>query len=191
MENKFVDQWLYINKVLNILKRSLVAVSVAIVLLGIVVLYYAMKAPLVITQDGGRTKFITANFQKVEPIDQDILDFVGDFLKIRYSYVDFSPEKIIKSLHPFATNAYLEKLKKTLQDSEKVIKEQGVEQRALIRDVKLTDSDVYAVVDRILYVKGLKAVTSVEVRISLSRDSATNVNPLGIYIDGSLEHEIQ
>ena len=119
-----------------------------------------------------------------------IEDFLAKFLHLLFDWKNFNPNDVIKAASPFATDGLLEKLKVELTDRrEKDFKGKTISQGITNLEFNFSKDQVVATFDKVLRVNGIPLVIPTEIAFSLIKRSSTSFNPVGLLVNGIVEHE--
>lgn len=58
-------------------------------------------------------------------------------------------------------------------------------------NVSVTDKEVVAQFDRVIRLKGLPLISVTQISLQILKDSPNKWNPLGLYVNGLIEHEVK
>ena len=185
------NQWALINRMLLIYKVAAASVSaVALILTGII-FYQAVRGPIVVLDKCDDKSFFQGRYQILKVTEPDVKRFIENWISLRYAWSEFDPDKIIRNIEPWSTQGFTEKLrdlfgkKKKSQDP----KPQKIEESVTNIKVNLGDREALATFDQIVRINGIPIVVPSEVSMQIIQGSSTRFNPLGLYVDGLIEHE--
>jgi hypothetical protein len=181
-----------LNRTLLIYKFVAAGVIILAVLMALFVLYRSGADPVVVVERCGVKNFFEGKRDAVKITDTDVKEFAEEWIKLRYTWSDFDPDKIAKRVEPISTEGFKQKLielltKKGAQGKDQ--KAQKLEEIAANIRITLTDKEVLAIFDRIVRINGIPIVVPSEVSLQVIQGSVSNWNPLGLYVNGVVEHE--
>lgn len=166
-----------------------VAGGVAAVLI-VVILVMAFQSPLVVVVDAGAKRYVRSERRADEITEKDVENFVRDFLGQMFTWPKLVPETILQQVAPLATSGLLDRIKGALvQRSEKDFKGKTLSQDVANVRVSVTEKNVIASFDKVLRIDGVPLVIPTELSFSIVRGSSTRWNPMGLYVNGLVEHE--
>ena len=108
------DQWAIINKTLMIYKVGVISISTVALGLLVAVFCLAFADPIVVVKDGDNKEVYQSKRQEVKVTDQDIKNFVKEFVVLRYVWKEFNPQKTVKMIEPLTTPNFRRKLFKLM-----------------------------------------------------------------------------
>lgn len=189
-ENNYFEKWTYMQKNQQFQKRIILSLLGLMGLLLLIVLFAGQQTPLVVERDNSVYRSLLVEKTDVKPTKESVAELVEDFVKARYEWENFEPQVIVKKLEPYTTEALRTKLfeefgKKGFQNKPGDSVEQSV---ARIRP-DVSDKAVLATFDRVLRINGIPVVVPTEISLLLSEGPKTFSNPMGLYINGVIEHD--
>ncbi len=191
-ENRYVEKWGTLQKSLQFYRQVITACGGVIATLLVALMFSNSGTPLVVEKKDSVFIPLSVQSEGVVPTEESVGELVTEFIKLRYEWENFNPEQIIKSLEPLTTEGLRSKLlqefgKKSHQNKEGSTIEQVV---ARVRP-DVSEKAVLATFDRILRVNGVPIAVPTEISLSLVEGPKTAVNPIGLYVNGVVEHERQ
>lgn len=189
-ENKYFEKWSYMQKNQQFYKQVIVSLMGLIGVLALVFIISESDLPLVVERDRAYYRPLNVERSDIKPTKESVEELVSDFIKVRYEWNSFQPQDIVKKLEPYTTESLRAKLleefgKKGVQNKPGESIEQAV---ARIRP-DVSEKAVLATFDRILRINGVPVVVPMEVSLLLSEGPKTFFNPMGLYVNGLIEHE--
>lgn len=189
-ENNYLEKWSYLHRTERFHKRIILSLLGIICVLVLVVLLARNTKPLVVERDHLIFRALSVEKSEIKPTKEALAELVTEFLKARYEWESFAPQTIIKKLEPFTTEdlrfKFLEEFgKKSFQNKPG----ESVEQSIARIKPDISDKAILASFDRILRINGIPVVVPTEISLLLSEGPKTFFNPLGLYINGLIEHE--
>ncbi|MGE4107375.1 MAG: hypothetical protein AB7F66_09190 [Bacteriovoracia bacterium] len=188
---KTENQWKELNRTLNFYKLLALISGSAALLCLIMTIGGAFSNPIVVMKNETEHCFVKANKEAIDITDNDVTEFVRDWVVTRYEWETLNEEKLIRSLSPFTSEGLLQKIREQFRSgAEKEFKEKQVSQYVSksIR-VKLADKQVLVNFDRILRVNNIPLIDPAQMSFTLVRGTKSKVNPQGIYVNGITEHK--
>ncbi|MBF0300317.1 MAG: hypothetical protein HQK51_16475 [Oligoflexia bacterium] len=214
-----LDQWVRINRFLVFYKfMAVISMLVTLLLFGHLI-FTSMRPPIVIENQNDVHKFWSAKYENITMTKVDIENLVKNFILTRYQWNEFDIDKIVGGLKPWVNEGLLKQIRKDLQnqkvrdDSANTadgIDNNGngngngnsgnrnaknkdlaksIKQRILIERVDVGDQAVIVDFDRVIEIGGIKVLASTQIAVEISEGEVTYRNPLGLYINGVIEHE--
>jgi len=189
-ENKYFEKWTYMQRNQQFQKRIILSLLGLVGIFGLIVLFAGNNTPLVVERENSLYRALPVERSDIKPTKESVAELVIEFIKARYEWENFEPQVIVKKLEPFTTEALRTKLfdefgKKGFQNKPGESIEQSVSR---VRP-DISDKAVLATFDRILRINGVPVVVPTEVSLLLSEGPKTYFNPMGLYINGLIEHE--
>ena len=185
-----LDQWLQVNSQVRFYKMvGIVIAGIGMILLG-VVLFQSMKAPLVVYDDGNRRVPYVADTKEFKIDEEQLRRFVTEYLYLYHQWDKLEPAQILKQISPFTTEGLMDKVQSLLnQRRDKDFKGQVVSQDIAHLMVKVSEKEIIASFDKILHVGGIPLVVMAETSFQIINGAKTKWNPMGLYVNGIVEHE--
>lgn len=189
-ENKYFEKWTYMQRNQQFQKRIILSLLGLVGILGLIVLFAGNSTPLVVERENSLYRTMQVERSDIKPTKESVAELVTEFIKARYEWESFEPQVIVKKLEPFTTEALRTKLfdefgKKGFQNKSGESIEQSVSR---VRP-DISDKAILATFDRILRINGVPIVVPMEVSLLLSEGPKTYFNPLGLYVNGLIEHD--
>jgi hypothetical protein len=161
--------------------------------LGILVLsliIMAFRSPLVIVMSGQEKHYLQSERKSDSITEKDVENFVRDFLEQMFNWNSLVPDAISKQVAPFVTAGLADKIKQELiQRTEKDFKGKTLSEGITNIQVQVTEKDVLASFDKVLRIDGTPLVVPTQMEFNIIRGSATRWNPIGLYVNGLVEHD--
>lgn len=185
-----LDQWLAINRVLQVYRVTSFLSCGLIAILLCILTYMSLRGPIVVTINDGRKQFFEGKRQNLPITEKDVEDFVHSFIGIVYQWENLKPEEIMNAGAPLMTEGLYEKLKSQLENrTTKEFAGKTLSQSVTNLKVKVTDQSVVASFEKILRLNGVPLIIPSELELGIIRGSASKFNPLGLFVNGITEHE--
>jgi hypothetical protein len=129
--------------------------------------------------------------KKDVPIErEEIVEIIKRFIEKRYQWKKLNLEDVLHHIQPITTSGLLDKIKEDLVTFIKNdLSKKNFQQAVANIDVKVSDSSITASFDRVIRVDGLPLVAPLQLSLELIRGSRTRFNPVGLYINGIIEHQ--
>ena len=189
-KGSMLNAWADINSLLKthkLINLGLILVCVLQVLI-IGLMYFAN--PIVVFQSEKEQKYFMGHRAGVSISEEAIKQFVKSFLKIRYEWKNLDPTSMQKSLAPFVTKGLNEKLLKSLTHL-KGEEFQGKEtsQSIVNIDVNITEEKITSKFDKLLKIEGIPIPVPTTISLNIIRGTPNVWNPIGLLVNGIIEHQ--
>ena len=186
-------QWLALNRVANTYRVICFTLCGCLLVTLSILAYVATLPPVVIEKS--ETNEITRHSSKRNdtPIGKDeIRDFVKTFIKANYEWKKFDRKTMLLNVRPFVTDDFYKLISKnSKKKAGKANGEESFSQYVGDINVSVTDKEVVAQFDRVIRLKGLPLISVTQISLQILKDSTNKWNPLGLYINGLIEHEVK
>jgi hypothetical protein len=185
-----LDQWMQVNNQVRFYKL-IGAIGGGIGgLLLCVVLFQSMRAPLVVFDDGAQKVPYMATTKEFKIDEAQIGRFVTEYLYLYHKWDKLDPEQILKQIGPFTTEGLTEKVQVLLnQRRDRDFKGREVSQDIAHLKVKVSEKEIVAIYDKVLHISSIPLVVPSQTSFQIVNGAATKWNPMGLYVNGILEHE--
>jgi hypothetical protein len=185
-----INNWVELNERLHVFKIISLSLGGITVFLLMFVIYFACRAPLVIAGLGENQIYEIAHRKNVTIDENAIGEFLKNFLHFLYDWKNFNPSDVVKTIGPFATDGLVDKIKVQLTERrEKDFKDKVISQGITNLEFNFSKDQVVATFDKVLRVNGIPLVIPAEIAFNLVKKSSTKWNPIGLYVNGMIEHE--
>jgi hypothetical protein len=188
-----VNQWVLINRTLQVYRAVAMAIGLVALLTTILAIYHATANPVVVVEKCNAKSFYEGNRTNIKVTDDDVKAFIEGWIRLRYTWTEYDPEKIVRAIAPMTTEGLQEKLKDQLNkkaaEAAKNGKAQKIETSVANIKVTLSDKDAVASFDQIVRINGIPIVVPSEIAFQIVQEIPTQWNPLGLYVNGVLERE--
>ena len=185
-----LNAWTDINSLLRTHKLiNLGLILVCILQVFVIGLMY-FSSPIVVLQDGKEQSYFIGHRTNVSISEDDVKRFVENFLKIRYEWKNLDPKSMQKSLAPIVTDGLSEKLLQILTHL-KNEEFQGKEtsQSIVNIDVNVTEEKITSKFDKLLKIEGIPIPVPTTVSLNIIRGTPNTWNPIGLLVNGIIEHQ--
>jgi hypothetical protein len=181
------SQWLALNRIAYSYKIICFCLSGCLIFSLSLIAYMAMLPPVVIDKNETQNKRYSSTRQNIEIGKNEIKVFVKTFIKANYQWVSLNKKTMLLNIHPFVTKDFYKLLKG--KSTKKVKPEEQFSQYIGNLNISVTDKDVVAQFDRIIRLKGIPLISVTQISLQILKDSPNQWNPLGLYVNGLIEHE--
>ena len=190
---KIPNQWTAMNKAFNTARWINIFLCLLLGVLLTTQFLILNRPPVVVVEKNGQRKFYQGHRLKIVVGKEEIANFIKEFVKAYYSFNSFeeyTSSYRIGEIAPLATEAFKEGIKNRPQKKGlKELKGKSVTQRVLDIQVHFQKNGIIASFDKFLRIEGTPFVITTQVAFKLRQGRASSWNPLGIYVDGIIEHE--
>ncbi len=185
-----IDHWLSVNHQLRTQKIVSIGVAfVGFIFLGLT-LFEMFRPPLVVFEgEKGRIPYL-ASSKKLNIDEEQIQRFVTEFLYLYNKWEKLEPNDIAKQIEPYTSDELLSKIKDILnQRKNRDFKGREVSQDIAHLKVQVSEKAIVASFDKVLHLNSIPLIVPTQVSFQLTNGNSTKWNPLGLYVNGILEHE--
>lgn len=184
------NQWIRLNHALSIYRIGALTLSALSLVLAIIVGILATSDPVVVVTDQDSKIFFQGRHEHVAVTDEDIKAFIATWVTARYTWTQLDQNSIIRGIEPISTNGFLTKLSDQLGKRKLDLKEgQKLEEIAVNVRPVVNQKEALASFDRIVRINEIPIVVPSEVALDIVQGKRTRWNPLGLYVNGIVEHE--
>lgn len=185
-----LDQWVQVNNQVRFYKTVGTIVGIIGVFLLSVVLFQSFKSPLVVYDDGNQKIPYMAATREFKIDEEQIRRFLIEYLYLYHRWDNLDPEAISKQISPFTTEGLMEKIQaQLLQRKNKDFKGQEVAQDIAHMKVNISEKEILITFDKILHIASIPLVVPTQASFQIVNGATTKWNPMGLYINGIIEHE--
>jgi len=150
----------------------------------------AFQSPLVVVLDSEEKHYAQSERKTDSITEKDVESFIRDFLKQMFNWESLAPDAITRQVSPLVTPGLLDRIRQELtQRTEKDFKGKTLSQAIANVRITVSEKNVVAIFDKVLRIDGVPLVVPSEVAFNLERGSQTRWNPMGLYVNGLIEHE--
>ena len=184
------SQWISLNRVLMFYRyMSLVFILLA---LGawVMMAWSLLRDPFVVVLNHKERIWVESEKKDVPIEREEIVEIIKRFIEKRYQWKKLDLDDLLHHIQPITTSGLLEKIKDDVALFIKTdLSKKKFEQAVTNIEVKISDSSITASFDRVIRVDGLPLVAPLQLSLELIRGSRTHFNPIGLYINGLIEHQ--
>lgn len=163
--------------------------GVIVVLIGVIVVM-SFQSPLVITMRGHDKRYYQTERKPDSITEKDVENFVRDFLEQLFTWDQLTPEVILRQVSPLVTSGLLDRIRQELaQKAEKDFKGKTLSQEIVGVKLQVTPKEVIASFDKVLKINGVSLVIPTQMAFNIIGGGSTRWNPMGLYVNGLIEHE--
>lgn len=183
------DQWENLNKELN-RNQNLIIILFTLIFLSITlnIIQYEKDPLVVVLKDDERLVFKSIR-TSLNVSELDLETTIDNFVRNRYQWKSFKPKLILRNIKNLATKDFIKKLSKELGKKSYENKE-GAQISQWIAGLKVNVSkdSISANFHRVLEINGNPIANPEFIKFNIVDGSKTEKNPLGLYINGVIEH---
>lgn len=185
-----VDQWLAMNHQNQMYKIGGIVCLGIVCLLFVTVIFQTTKAPFVVVETEDKKMPYLATAKKFDIGEEQLERFVTEYLYLYNKWEKLDPNAIVRQIAPFSTEGLTEKLKNYLSERlNKGLKDKTVTQDIAHLKIKITEKQIIASYDKVIHINNIPLVMPTQVSLQISGGSPNRWNPMGLYVNGILEHE--
>lgn len=183
-------QWISLNRLMSFYRSIGVVFFFVSLISWILMGFFLLKDPIVVVLSH-KNKVWTHGETKIVPIEKDdIIDMVKRFIEDRYQWKKLSLSEMLQNIHPITTSGLFSKIESDLVNFvKKEMKDKSFSQSVSNIEVNVGKNSITAKFDRVLRINDLPLVAPLELSMELVSGSRTRLNPIGIYINGIIEHQ--
>lgn len=179
-------QWLALNRMANTYKTICFVLGGCLLFSLCILAYTTTLAPIVVTKENGLIQRHQTKRESVDLQNSEIENFVKGFIKHHYEWKKMNDPSRLLEIKPFVTDDFYGLLSKKFKELRTV---DDVSQYVGNIKVSISDKAILAQFDKIVRLKGLPLVSVTQISLQIIKDSSTAWNPLGLYVNGLIEHE--
>ncbi len=184
------SQWISLNRVL-MFYRYMSAVFILLALGAWVMMAWSLlRDPFVVVLNHKERIWVESEKKDVPIEREEIVEIIKRFIEKRYQWKKLNLDELLHQIQPITTSGLLEKMKDDLVLFIKNdLSKKNFQQAVANIEVQVSEKSVTASFDRIIRVDGLPLVAPLQLSLELIRGSRTRFNPIGLYINGIIEHQ--
>lgn len=185
------NQWGLLNRTLLVYKAAAGGLSLLSMLLVCLAFYLASSDPIVVLEKCQDKVFIESSREPLKLTDDDIRRFISQWVKLRYTWKWSDMPAVLRAIEPVSTEGFRERIKDYLgkKQGQPGAKDQQVEESVANIEVTVTEKDATASFDRIVRINSIPIVIPSQVSLQIVQGRTNKWNPLGLYVNGIIEHE--
>lgn len=187
---KAVDQWQKISASLKTYKITCILLSAVITVLSLSLWKVSSRGPVVVILDDHNQVYLRGSYQEFKVDQKAVKQFLAEFLKARYEWPELTPETVYRQISPLATKAFRDKVITGVKEiKKKDFKGKKVSQSITNVSIKVDKEKVFASFDKLIKVEGIPLPIPSQAIFQLTTGARTQWNPVGLYVNGIIEHE--
>ncbi len=184
-----MSAWKDIHSLLRTHKLINLGLIVICIMQALTIALLYLDDPIVVIKEGRKKSYLRAQRARIPLSEEDIKNFVEDFLRIRYEWEALHPKAMRTSLSPLVTDGLNKKIFKFLVHlKENDFKDKKISQVIVNLSVTVTETEVVAQFDKLLRVEGLPIPVPTRISLKLIQDKSNAWNPMGLLVNQMLEH---
>ncbi len=186
---KPIRQWVEINRYFNIYRNSTFILLGLTFLLSSSILVLINGDPVVVIIENGKRVSYQGEKRPLKITEEDLKEAITNYVKTIYEWDSFDPHAIVTKIGPYVTEGYREKLFSTLGRMKHQNKQgESISQYVANVKVSITKTNLLASFSKVILLNGQPLATNAELSVQLVDGPKTKANPLGLYINGIVEH---
>jgi hypothetical protein len=169
----------FLKGILLILGALFLVQSVALVVLS-------LRRPVVVAVGESQTQILAPTPPSEALLETELKRQISRYIEVHYTWDFASIEKSYEVAAHFVSGPYQKAFQQSNTEQIKIVKDKRLSQRVYIANMNVDPKQLTAQVelDRILMVDGIRAITPLDISLSLESGPRTDSNPEGIYITG-------
>lgn len=187
---KAIDQWQRVTASLRSYKITCMALAATIAILSMSMWGLTSRGPVVVIADGHSQVYLKGEYKGLTVDKKAVAQFLKEFLKARYEWKELSSDLIYRQISPLSTTAFRDKIVTTVKELlKKDFKDKKVSQSITNISIKVDKERVFASFDKLIRIEGIPLPIPTQAVFQLTTGSRTQWNPVGLYVNGIIEHE--
>ena len=184
------SQWITLNRVL-MFYRYMSAVFLFLALGAWVMMAWSLlRDPFVVVMSQNERIWVESQKKNVPIEREEIVEIIKRFIEKRYQWKKMNLDEVLHHIQPITTTGLLEKIKGDLLQFIKTdLSKKNFQQAVANIEVNVSEQSITASFDRVIRLDGLPLVAPLQLSLELIRGSRTRFNPVGLYINGIIEHQ--
>ncbi|MBY0386310.1 hypothetical protein K2X05_14225 [bacterium] len=184
------SQWISLNRVL-MFYRYMSAVFIFLALGAWVMMAWSLlRDPFVVVMNQNERIWVESEKKDIPIEKEEIVEIIKRFIEKRYQWKKLNLDDVLHHIQPITTTGLLDKVKDDLVLFIKNdLSKKNFQQAVANIEVKVSNNAITASFDRVIRVDGLPLVAPLQLSLELIRGSRTRFNPIGLYINGIIEHQ--
>ena len=182
--------WTDINALLHTHKLINLGLIAVCVMQVFVIGWMYVADPIVVIKDGEQQQYLAGQRSSLPISEAAVEEFVRKFLHIRYEWSELDPQAKKRSLSPIVTNGLQQKLFKLLMHlKDKEFQGKETSQAIVNIKVSVTKEKVVASFDKLLRLEGVPIPVPTTVSLHIIQGTPNIWNPIGLLVNGVIEHQ--
>jgi hypothetical protein len=191
-ESKYFEKWTDTQRNQQFHRRVIMGMMGLVGILALIAITAGDPNPLVVERANSVFRPMEIESREIKPTKEAVGEMLSEFIMARYEWNTFDPQTIIKNLEPFTTEDFRDRLfqefgKKNFQNKPG----ESIEQSVARVKPDVSEKSILASFDRVLRINSVPVVVPTQISVQLSEGPKTFFNPIGLYINGVIEHEGQ
>jgi hypothetical protein len=186
LSRKYYEIWGNEEAQNTFLKGILVALSVLFILQSIALVIVSLRHPILITVGEKQTQIIAETPPSEDLLSEELKRQVTHYVDAHYTWDFTTVEKSHELASHYISAQFLKAFQQANLEQIKIAKEKKLSEKvyfaSLVVDPKQLSAQV--TLDRILMIDGIRAVTPLNLSLTLEAGPRTETNPEGLYITG-------
>ena len=182
--------WTDINALLRTHKLINLGLVMVCVLQVFVIGWMYVADPIVVIKDGEQQQYLAGQRESLPISEAAVEEFVKKFLRIRYEWDRLDPQAKRQSLSPIVTNGLQQKLFKLLTHlKNREFQDKDTSQAIVNIKISVTKEKVVASFDKLLRLEGVPIPVPTTVSLHIIKGTPNIWNPIGLLVNGVIEHQ--
>ena len=187
--SKIPDQWAALNKTLTASRQTNLFLCLLLSLCLVFLMIQANRPPVVVVENEKIRRFHLGEYRKTPLEKKEIEIFLKVFVESYYNFDRYDPKLLIKRISPFSTLGFKNALLSKPAKGFKKLQGKRVSQRVLDVKIHFQKKRAMATFVKLLRIEKVPFLIETQAAFKLQKGASSRWNPMGIYIDGVIEHE--
>jgi len=183
-------QWISLNRLMSFYRGIGVFFFLVSMISWIMMGFFLLKDPIVVVLSQKDKIWIHGENKKVPIEKEDIIEIVKKFIEHRYQWKKINLTEMFQNIHPMTTSGLFSKIEDDVTNFvKKEMKDKRFSQTVSNIEVKILKNSITASFDRIIRINELPLIAPLELSLEIVSGSRTPLNPIGLYVNGIIEHQ--
>lgn len=183
-------QWISLNRILAFYRYMSAFLLLIVLGTWVMMAFFLLRDPIVVVLSGQNRVWVEGKKKDVPVQKEEIVEMIKRFIENRYQWKKLNLSEMTQNIQPITTPGLFEKIREDLINFVKKDMAKKTFQQAVTNiEVKITDKAITANFDRVIRVDDIPLIAPLQLSLELIRGARTNLNPIGLYINGIIEHQ--
>lgn len=183
-------QWISLNRLMSFYRGIGVFFLFISIITWVMMGVTLLKDPIVVVLSQKDKIWVHGESKNVPIEKEDVIEMVKRFIESRYQWKKINLSEMLQNIHPLSTPGLFSKIEQDVANFvKKEMKTKNFSQSVSQIEVFLDKNNIIARFDRIIRVNDLPLVAPLELSLQIISGSRTRLNPIGLYINGIIEHQ--
>lgn len=183
-------QWISLNRLMAFYRGIGVFFFVVSLISWVTMGFFLLKDPIVVVLSQKDKIWVHGESKKVPVEKEDIIEMVKRFIEHRYQWKKMNLTEMFQNIHPITTSGLFSKIEDDVATFvKKEMKDKSFSQTVSNIEVRVLKNRIAASFDRIVRINELPLVAPLELSLEITSGTRTPLNPIGLYINGIIEHQ--